>query len=192
MEKIKNIFLKLSNKKYSIIFLNLMCMIPSIIILYSSFSIFNLFLVILLIAVSNLLFIFIKKKNNIYAEKKSYEQFLEYLTLFCFYQENDFEKFLSISNCIDIAHQLAFYKSNDPYMNSAIIVETVKKYKNLKYQKTLEQAVEIIEDEQDKLEEELSCELSERNNILPLLLIILFFSSFLFSIVSLIIGGLNG
>ena len=77
-------------------------------------------------------------------------------------------------------------------MNSAIIVETVKKYKNLKYQKTLEQAVEIIEDEQDKLEEELSYELSERNNILPLLLIILFFSSFLFSIVSLIIGGLNG
>ena len=192
MEKIKNIFLKLSNKKYSIIFLNLMCMIPSIIILYSSFSILNLFLVILLIAVSNLLFIFIKKKNNIYAEKKSYEQFLEYLTLFCFYQENDFEKFLSISNCIDISHQLAFYKSNNPYMNSAIIVETVKKYKNLKYQKTLEQAVEIIEDEQDKLEEELSCELSERNNILPLLLIILFFSSFLFSIVSLIIGGLNG
>lgn len=192
MEKIKNIFLKLSNKKYSIIFLNLICMIPSIIILYSSFSIFNLFLVILLIAVSNLLFIFIKKKNNIYAEKKSYEQFLEYLTLFCFYQENDFEKFLSISNCIDISHQLAFYKSNDPYMNSAIIVETVKKYKNLKYQKTLEQAVEIIEDEQDKLEEELSCELNERNNILPLLLIILFFSSFLFSIVSLIIGGLNG
>ena len=192
MEKIKNIFLKLSNKKYSIIFLNLMCMIPSIIILYSSFSIFNLFLVILLIAVSNLLFIFIKKKNNIYAEKKSYEQFLEYLTLFCFYQENDFEKFLSISNCIDISHQLTFYKSNNPYMNSAIIVETVKKYKNLKYQKTLEQAVEIIEDEQDKLEEELSCELSERNNILPLLLIILFFSSFLFSIVSLIIGGLNG
>lgn len=192
MEKIKNIFLKLSNKKYSIIFLNLMCMIPSIIILYSSFSIFNLFLVILLIAVSNLLFIFIKKKNNIYAEKKSYEQFLEYLTLFCFYQENDFEKFLSISNCIDISHQLTFYKSNNPYMNSAIIVETVKKYKNLKYQKTLEQAVEIIEDEQDKLEEELSCELNERNNILPLLLIILFFSSFLFSIVSLIIGGLNG
>lgn len=169
-----------------------MCMIPSIIILYSSFSLFNLFLVILLIAVSNLLFIFIKKKNNIYAEKKSYEQFLEYLTLFCFYQENDFEKFLSISNCIDISHQLAFYKSNNPYMNSAIIVETVKKYKNLKYQKTLEQAVEIIEDEQDKLEEELSCELNERNNILPLLLIILFFSSFLFSIVSLIIGGLNG
>ena len=192
MEKIKNIFLKLTNKKYSIIFLNLICMIPSIIILYSSFSIFNLFLVIFLIAVSNLLFIFIKKKNSIYAEKKSYEQFLEYLTLFCFYQENDFEKFLSISNCIDISHQLAFYKSNDPYMNSVIIVETVKKYKNLKYQKTLEQAVEIIEDEQDKLEEELSCELSERNNILPLLLIILFFSSFLFSIVSLIIGGLNG
>ena len=62
----------------------------------------------------------------------------------------------------------------------------------MKYQKTLEQAVEIIEDEQDKLEEELSCQLSERNNILPLLLIILFFSSFLFSIVSLIIGGLNG
>ena len=192
MEKIKNIFLKLTNKKYSIIFLNLICMIPSIIILYSSFSIFNLFLVILLIAVSNLLFIFIKKKNNIYAEKKSYEQFLEYLTLFCFYQENDFEKFLSISNCIDISHQLTFYKGNNPYMNSAIIVETVKKYKNLKYQKTLEQAVEIIEDEQDKLEEELSYELSERNNILPLLLIILFFSSFLFSIVSLIIGGLNG
>ena len=192
MEKIKNIFLKLTNKKYSIIFLNLICMIPSIIILYSSFSIFNLFLVIFLIAVSNLLFIFIKKKNSIYAEKKSYEQFLEYLTLFCFYQENDFEKFLSISNCIDISHQLTFYKGNNPYMNSAIIVETVKKYKNLKYQKTLEQAVEIIEDEQDKLEEELSYELSERNNILPLLLIILFFSSFLFSIVSLIIGGLNG
>ncbi|MGM9857939.1 MAG: hypothetical protein ACI311_01640 [Bacilli bacterium] len=76
-------------------------------------------------------------------------------------------------------------------MSSNLIVETVKKYKTLKYHKTLEQAVELIEKEQDKLEEELSYEINEKKGILPLLLISVFFATFIFSIVSLIIGGLN-
>ena len=188
MDNVKSLFKRIP---YQYIILNVVLVVLSTLLLVSSFSFIYLILVIVVIIVGNAIFYLLDKEKKRILLTKNYFDYLEYLSLFCFSLEEDFNKFLVINNCKNADKLNEFYNNEIQYENIKAINESVKKYKNLKYQKTLETTIKLIEEEQDKIEKDVIKDNNEKNSFLPFIIVIIFFSTFVISVISVIIGGLN-